>query len=339
MQESKNIINNFFWRLAERFGAQIVTFIVSLVLARLLDPEVYGVLALVMVFTSILQVFVDSGLGTALVQKKDADDLDFSSVFFFNTVVCVILYLLVFLAAPYIAQFYKMSELTSVVRVLGLILIISGIKNIQQSYVSRYLMFKRFFFATLGGTIGAAIVGIWMAQNGFGVWALATQYLFNASVDTLILWITVRWRPKWMFSFERLKGLLSFGWKLLGVSLLSTVYNDIRSLIIGKLYTANDLAYYNKAQQFPQLIATNVDTSIDSVLLPTMSQKQDDRATIKQMARLSIKMGTYVIMPIMVGLAVCCEPLIRIILTEKWLPCVPYLRIFCFTFADHRISG
>lgn len=254
--KSRTVTSNFLWRFFERCGAQGVTFVVSVVLARLLDPSLYGVIALVTVFTSIMQVFVDSGMGNALIQKKDADDLDFSSVFWFNLAMCSALYLLMFLAAPFIASFYKMPELTPVVRVLSLILIISGIKNVQQAYVSRHMLFKRFFFSTLGGTIGAAIVGITLAYYGFGVWALVAQMLFNAAVDTTILWITVKWRPRREFSIERLKGLFSFGWKLLVSSLIDTVYRDLTQLIIGKKYSSSDLAQYNQGNKFPQLIVT-----------------------------------------------------------------------------------
>lgn len=333
MSTSKKVVNSFIWRLAERFGAQIVTFVVSVILARILDPEVYGLIALVTVFTSILQVFIDSGLGTALVQKKNADDLDFSSVFFFNILMCVCLYLLMFFGAPGIANFYKMPDLVPVIRVLSLILIISGIKNIQQAYVSRHLLFKRFFFSTLGGTIGAAIIGIYLAYEGYGVWALVAQYLFNSIVDTAILWITVKWRPKFMFSLDRLKKLLSFGWKLLGVSLLSTTYNDIRSLIIGKLYAPNDLAFYNRGQHFPQLISLNTDIAIDSVMLPVLSQRQDNLSDIKKLTIMSVRLGTYIIMPVMAWLAICSDSIISLLLTDKWLPCTPYLRIFCIVFA------
>ncbi len=333
MQTNKSVFSNFIWRFAERCGAQGVTFIVSIVLARLLDPSVYGTVALVTVFTTIMQVFVDSGMGSALIQKKDADDLDFSSVFYFNIMMCSVLYLIMFVAAPFIAAFYKTSELTSVVRVLSLILIISGVKNVQQAYVSKNMLFKKFFFSTLGGTIGAAIVGITMAYLGFGVWALVAQMLFNTAVDTTILWITVKWRPKKMFSLERLKGLFSYGWKLLVSSLIDTVYRDLSQLIIGKKYSKSDLAQYNQGSKFPALIVSNINTSIDSVLLPTMSKEQDNPEIVKSMTRRSIKISTYIIMPFMVGLAVCAEPLVSLILTDKWLPCVPFLRIFCFSYA------
>ena len=337
-RENSGVMSNFIWRLAERFGAQGVAFVVSIVLARLLAPEAYGTIALVTVFTQILNVFIDSGFGNALIQKKDADDLDFSTVFYFNIAICVLLYLGMFLAAPMIAKFHNDASLISVVRVLSLTLVISGVKNVQQAYVSRTMQFKRFFFATLGGTIGAAVIGIAMAYFGFGVWALVAQQIFNATVDTLILWITVKWRPKWMFSWQRLKGLFSFGWKLLASSLLDTVYSDLRQLIIGKMYTKTDLAQYNRGKQLPDLLVNNIDTSINSVLLPAMSQVQDNPERVKNMTRRAMKTSTYVIAPVMMGLAFTAESVIHLILTEKWLPCVPFLRIFCITYMFYPVN-
>lgn len=328
----KKTITSFFWRFAERCGAQGVQFIVSIVLARLLAPEAYGTISLVTVFTAILQVFVDSGLGTALIQKMDADDLDFSSVFYFNIGVCLFLYCGIFVAAPYIALFYEDPALTTIVRALSLTIVVSGVRGIQQAYVSRHLIFKRFFFATIGGTFVSAVIGVAMAYMGYGVWALVGQQLSNATVGTIILWITVKWRPKLMFSWKRLKGLLSFGWKLLASSLLETVYNNLRNLIIGKLYSSADLAYYNQGDKFPKVIITNINSSIDSVLLPTMSGVQDDQARVRGMTRRAIKTSIYIMAPLMMGLAFCAEPIVRLVLTEKWLPCVPYLQIFCFTY-------
>lgn len=206
----QGVISNFIWRFAERCGAQGVKLIVELVLARILLPEDYGLIALVTVLIQILNMFVDSGLGNALIQKKDADDLDFSTVFYFNLVWCAILYGLLFLTAPIFASFYGQVELVPVLRVLGLQVIISGIKNVQQAYVSRTMQFKRFFYATLAGTLGAAVIGIIMAYSGFGVWALVCQQLFNVMVDTTVLWITVKWRPKKLFSFDRLKVLFNY---------------------------------------------------------------------------------------------------------------------------------
>lgn len=337
MLEKNTVISNFIWRFAERCGAQVVTFVVSIVLARLLTPEDYGTIALVTVFTTIMQVFVDSGLGTALIQKKDADDLDFSSVFYFNFVVCIILYFVMFFTAPFIAAFYKMPELTPVVRVISLTIVISGVKGVQQSYVSRKMLFKRFFYATLGGTVFSAFLGITMAYAGFGVWAIVAQQLSNTAIDTLILWITVKWRPKRMFSWNRLKGLLGFGWKMLCSALLDTVYNNLRSLLIGKVYSSTDLAYYNEGDKFPNLIVTNINTSIDSVLLPAMSKEQDDKDRVKSMTRRSIMLSCYIMAPLMIGLACCAGNVVTIVLTEKWLPCVFYLQIFCITYMFYPI--
>lgn len=335
--ENNKVIKNFFWRFAERCGAQLVTFIVSIVLARILTPEDYGQIALITVFTTIMQVFVDSGLGTALIQKKDADALDFSSVFYFNFGMCLILYAVMFVAAPYIAGFYNDLSLIAIIRVISLTIIISGIKGIQQSYVSRNMMFKRFFYSTLGGTIFSAFLGIGMAYSGFGVWSIVVQQLSNTAIDTLILWLTVKWRPKKMFSWKRLKQLLSFGWKMLLSAVLDTVYNNIRSLIIGKMYSSADLAYYNQGDKFPSVIVSNINTSIDSVLLPTMASAQDNCIRVKTMTRRAIKTSTYIMAPLMMGLAFCAEPIVRLVLTDKWLPCVPFLRIFCITYMFYPI--
>lgn len=335
--DKKNVLENFVWRFAERCGAQLVTFLVSIVLARILSPEDYGQIALITVFTTIMQVFVDSGLGTALIQKKDADDLDFSSVFYFNFVFCLVLYAAMFVAAPFIAGFYNDGSLIPIIRVISLTIVISGVKGIQQSYVSRNMLFKNFFYSTLGGTIFSAFLGIALAYAGFGVWAIVAQQLSNTTIDTLILWLTVKWRPKKIFSWKRLKGLLSFGWKMLASSLLDTLYNNVRSLIIGKMYSSSDLAFYDQGKKFPNVIVTNINTSIDSVLLPTMASAQDDSVRVKSMTRRAIKTSTYIMAPLMMGLAFCAEPIVRLALTDKWLPCVPFLRIFCITYMFYPI--
>lgn len=335
--KSEKVLNSFFWRFLERFGAYLVSFVVSVILARLLDPEAYGTIALVTVFITILQVFVDTGLGRALIQKKDADELDFSSVFYFNMAMCVGLYCIMFVTAPYMAQFYNNEELVGVIRVLSITLVISGLKNVQQAYVSREMLFKKFFYATLTGTIISAFVGVFMAYQGAGVWALVGQSLTNTLIDTLMLWVTVKWRPKKKFSMQRLKGLLAYGWKLLIASLVGTLSDNLRQLLIGKLYTSLDLAYYNKGEQIPGIVNGNVNAAIDSVIFPAMSEAQDDKESVKNMTRRAIMTSTYIMAPLFIGIACCAEPLIRLLLTEKWLPCVPYLRIFCITYLFYPI--
>ncbi|MBP3819637.1 MAG: lipopolysaccharide biosynthesis protein [Butyrivibrio sp.] len=321
---------NFFWRFAERIFAQLISFIVALILARILSPNDYGTVALIMIFTNIMQVLVDSGLANALVQKIDADDVDFSSVFFFNIVWGLILYFLLYTLAPFIAAFYVKPELVSLIRVLGLTVVVSGVKNVQQAYVSRTLQFKKFFSATLTGTLISAVVGIVLALKGFGAWAIVGQYLGNICIDTLTLWITVRWRPKKEFSFERLKTLLSYGWKLLASGLLDTFYQNTWQLVIGKVYSPLDLAYYNQGNKFPNIIVSNVNSSIDSVLLPVMSKEQNNIESVKLMTRRAIKTSVYIMSPLMFGLIATSEIVVRLILTEKWISCVPFLCVFCF---------
>ena len=327
------VLSGLFWKFGERIAAQLVTFVVSIVLARLLTPADYGVIAIVNIFITIANVFVDSGFGNSLIQKKAADKLDFSSVFYFNIASSIVLYAILYLVAPIIAQFYNMPVLTSVLRVLGLRLIVAGINSVQHAYVSKHMMFRRFFWSTLFGTLLSSIVGIAMAYNGYGVWALVGQYMTNTTVDTVVLWFTVKWRPIRGFSLERLKSLFSFGWKLLVSSLINTIYSKIRQLCIGKVYTSEDLAYYNRGEHFASFVVTNINTSIGAVLFPMMSTQQEKTDIVKSMTRRSIKTASYIMFPLMMGLAVIAEPFIITLLTDKWIESVPYLRIGCFIYA------
>ncbi len=338
MKEKKSsVLMSFIWRFAERCGSQGVSFVISIILARLLAPEVYGRIALVTAFIAILNVFIESGMGTALVQKKEADDLDFSTLFYFNIAMCGALYTLLYLCAPIVSAFYEDLQLTSVIRVLGFTLIIYGIKAIQVAYVSRHMIFKKFFYSTIVATIVSAVIGIMMAYMGYGIWSLVAQQLSCELVSTIILWIAVPWRPKLIFSFERLRDMFSYGWKLLVSSLIESVYNEIRQLLIGKIYTSADLAYYNKGRQFPHLIVNNVNTTIKSVLLPTMAREQDNVGRVKAMTRRSICFSTYFMAPLMIGLVVCAEPLVRFLLTDAWIDSVFFLRVFAISFMLYPI--
>ncbi len=327
------VISGLTWKFGERIAAQLVTFVVSIVLARLLDPEHYGAIAIINIFIALANVFVVSGFGNSLIQKKDSDDTDFSSVFYFNIIMSIVMYAVVFFAAPFIADFYKMPILKPTIRVMGVRLIVAGVNSVQHAYVSKHMMFKRFFWSTLGGTLLSALVGIVMAYKGFGVWALVAQYMTNTITDTLVLWFTVKWRPKLLFSLKRLKRLFSYGWKILCSALLDTGYAELRSLVIGKMYTAKDLAFYTKGNSFPRLIVTNVNSSIQSVLFPAMAQEQDKKIRLKNMVRRSIRTSSYIMLPLMTGMALVAEPFVKLLLTEKWLPCVPFLQIACFNFA------
>lgn len=328
----RDVFINFIWKLAERSGSQVISFVVTIILARLLMPSDYGTVALVMVFLTILQVFADSGFGVALIQKKDADDVDFSSVFYINVAIGCLLYAIMWGMAPLIASFYQMPDLVALVRVMSLVLLINSLRNVQQAYVSKHMIFKRFFYATLGASIVSAVVGISMAYLGFGVWALVAQQLANNAIGTAILWFTVHWRPKLICSLERLKGLFSFGWKMLSSALLDTGYQQLWQLIIGKLYSPADLAFFNQGQKFPNLIVTNINASIDSILLPTMASEQDHRERVRDMTRRAIKTSIFIMAPMMMVLAFSSTNVVTLVLTEKWLPCVPFLCIFCINY-------
>ena len=332
------VANGIIWRFLERFSAQIVTFVVSIVLARILSPTEFGQVAIIIVILNLLNVFIDGGFGNTLIQKKDADELDFSSVFFFNFVMCIFIYLALFFLAPAISLFYKDSGLTILIRVLGIQIIFSGLKNIQQAYVAKHFLFKRFFWSTFIGTLISAVIGLLLAYDGYGVWAIIWQHLSNIIIDTLILWFTVKWKPKLMFSFKRLKKMFSFGYKLLISSVINTLYANFRQLIIGRIYSSEELAYYNRGKQIPSLIITNINTSIDSVLFPAMAEKQDDMKNVREIISKSIRISTLVLLPILFGIAAIATQLIHLLLTDKWNDAVPYLQVFCMIFATYPLQ-
>lgn len=335
MKKNDNgLLSNLSWKFAERISAQVITLVVSIVLARVLDPSHYGIIAIVLIFITLANVLVSDGFGSALIQKKDPDNLDYSSVLIFNIVFSFFLYALLFLVAPLITSFFGEGYelLTPVLRVLGLRIIVSGINSVQQAYIAKKMIFKKFFIATLFGTIISGIVGIWMAYNGYGVWSLVFQYLINTTVDTLVLGLVLRWWPGFRFSIQRLKLLLKYGWKILGASLLITGFQELRAIIIGKVYSSDDLAFYDKGRQFPNLVVTNINSSIGAVLFPKMSNEQNDIAKIKATTRNSIRFSSFFMSPMMFGLAAVATPFVTVVLTEKWLPCVPLLQLFCIIY-------
>lgn len=331
----KKTISGALWKFGERASAQIVNFIVSIILARLLLPEDYGIIALVSVFITICDKLVVSGFATSLIQKKDADNLDFSTVFFFSVVMSLVLYALLFFSAPLIADFYSAYDramLIAVIRVMGIQVIVTAVNSVQQAFVSRTMQFRKTLYSTSIAAVLSAAVGIWMAYAGYGVWALVAQYCVNVVTVMIVLWIVVRWRPAFAFSMQRFRSLFAYGWKIFAASMIKVLYNDLRSLVIGKFYTASDLAYYNKGQSFPQLVESNVSGTIESVLFPAISKRQTSKEDMLAILRRAIKTSTYLLMPILAGLAAVAEPLTVILLTEKWLPSVPYMQIICFTF-------
>ncbi len=335
-QESGNnskwkIISGLFWRFGERFAAQGVSFVVSLVLARLLLPEYYGIVSIVKVFLLMFKAVVQDGFGYALIQKKDADELDFSTVFYVQMALGFGLYTLVFLGAPWIAAWYDEPLLTAVFRVMALSLPIGAINCVQQSFVSRNMQFRRFFFSTIIGTVLSAGIGLGMAYGGFGVWALVAQDLFNLICDTLILWFTVKWRPCLQFSFSRLKQLLSYSWKLLVSTLIDNLYNSLYPMLIGKLFGTIQQGYYDRGDIIPNVISANVTTAFKSVLLSAYAKEQEDTEKLKAMLRRSIRLAAFIFFPLMAGLIAAAKPLTLLLLGENWVASVVFLQ-FCSLF-------
>lgn len=335
------LLSNFSWKFAERMSAQLITLVVSIILARKLGPTEYGIIAIVNIFIAIANVFVSDGLGSALIQRKEIDALDYSSVLIINVAFSILLYLALFIAAPYLSAFYGEGYeiLTPVLRVLGLRLIPASISSVQHAYISRNMLFRKFFISTLLGTIVSGIAGIAMAYTGFGVWALVAQYLINATVGMLVLCFTLEKFVICRFSLLRVKKLIAYGTQLLSVRLLIVGFEEMRSLIIGKLYSASDLAYYSKGMQFPNLLVTNINVSISAVLFPKLSSQQSDKKAVKETTRKSIAYSSFFLCPALLGLAAVAESFVTVVLTEKWLLAVPMMKMFCVYYLFQPIHS
>lgn len=325
--EKNSILSNFLWKLAERMSSQGVSFVVSVVLARLLLPSEFGIVAMIQVFIIIANVFVVSGFSSALIQKKDADDYDFSTILYCSLLLSIILYIIIFCLSPSIASFFNEPILKFVTRVYGISLIISAYNSVQQAWVSRHMKFKLFFYSTLSGNIVSGIIGVIMAYMGYGVWALVFQVLISQIINTVVLAKIIDWHPILFFSKKRAIPLVRYGWKILGSDLISSVYFHLRQLLIGKYYTASDLAYYNRGAHIPEIVSSNIDRSLVQVLFPAMSNYSDNSEKIKELTRKSMKTTSYVMFYIMTLLIILAEPLVRIIYTEKWIACVPFFQL------------
>lgn len=335
----KKVVGGLFWSFSERICAQLVSLIVGIILARILSPEDYGVISIVMVFITICDVFVTSGFGAAIVQKKDVDKSDYNTAFYMSFVMSVLLYVVLFFVAPYISLFYKKEILTNIIRVLGIRLIITSLNTIQQAHLQREMKFRKFFIATIFGTVISCGVGIAMAYCGLGVWALVAQYMINSFVDTLVLCIVGGWNPGLKVSLKKAKEIYSFGWKVLCTNLVYTSESSIRSLIVGKKFGSEDLAYYDQGRKYPALLVENVNTTIQKVMLPTFSRMQDDKTELKRVLRRSIRVSTYVLAPLLVGFATIAQTFVPVILTEKWMFAIPFIWIFCASYLTRPIES
>lgn len=325
-------VKGVMWSAVERFSVQGVHFILTIVIARLVLPSDYGLIAMLSIFLAIAQVFVDSGFSNALIQKKDRTETDFSTVFYFNILISIIIYFLLYISAPYIATFYREPELSPVTRWIGLNIIISGFSIVQRAKLIINVDFKRQAKASLTAVLISGIIGILLAYKGWGVWALVIQSLLNNLLNTVLLGIFTKWVPKWIFSRKSFNTLFSFGSKLLLSGLLHTIYINLYSLVIGRRYTSMDVGFYNRACQFANLPSINIVGVINRVIFPIQCEMQDDNERLKTSFIKYLRMSCFIIFPLMIVLAVLSKPLILLLLTDKWLPAAELLSILCFAY-------
>lgn len=336
---NNKIGKGLFWKLLERFSVQGTQFVLQIILARILDPAHYGVLSMMVIFTSLANVFIQTGFNTALIQNKDVTEEDYSSVFWVTLAVAVTLYGTIFAAAPLIADFYEMPEIVAPMRVLALMLLPGALNSIQLAKVSREMDFRKVFLSNIGGIVLSGVVGIVIALLGGGLWALVAQTMLNIFVACIIMFFTVDLKLRFVINWNRIGVLFRFGWKLLVSSLINTLYQDLQSLVIGKKYTEDTLGYYNRGKQFPQFVINAIDGAVQSVIMPAMASKQEHTTQVKTLMRNSVTISAYIIFPMMAGLAGVAAPLVQLILTDKWLPCVPYMQIYCFSLAFYPVHS
>lgn len=332
-------ISGVIWKAMESGGNQAVKFVISVVLARMLAPENYTTLALLLIFVNIADVFVKKGFATALIQRKDADNVDFSSVLWASFAIAALFYAVLFFAAPFIAGFYEEPQFSLALRIVSVILFSGAFNSVQSAIITRKLEFRKLCMATLATTLVSGAIGIYMAYAGYGVWALVAQQMIGSFSTVFMLWALDRWTPAFVFSLERVKSLFGFGWKLLASSLLDMGYRSLSQLVVGKRYIGDSLAFYNRGQQYPTLIADNLTSVSLSVLFPAYSAHQDDNLRVREMVRKTNRSTALMIFPMMAGLAAVATPFIRVLLTDKWLPTVPFLQLMCIVYALYPVEA
>lgn len=331
--KKETVIRSFLFKAAESFGNQGIAFVVNIVLARLIDPSDYGVLTLLAVFIAISRVFVSSGLNTALIQKPQIDRADYDAAFCFSMSLSLLMYSLLWIFAPHIAAYYRNESLSPVLRVLALVLLPGAYSTVQQAMVARERRFGELMRSSLAATLLSGILGIFLAYRGCAYWALVAQQLAGQIIQAVLLALQLRWLPRLRLQWQRLRALLFFGWKLLLSGIADVVYENLRALVIGKQYTEADLGYYNRGRQFPELIMSGINSAVQSVMLPVLAEHQDSQQQFTEYMRKSVLLSSYIVFPMMMGLGLAARPLISLLLTDKWLACVPFLQLACADFA------
>lgn len=331
-------VRGTFWTLLEKFSLQFVGFLVSMVLSRLLTPGDYGTVALLTVFMSVVGSLTDFGFGSALVQKKDATELDFNSVFYISLFLSSIAYLVLFLAGPFIADFYSKPELCPILRITALSFVFGAINSVQGAELTRKMLFHLSFRISLISTIPSVIVGIVLAFKGYGPWALVWQGFTNGVVGIFARWILIAWRPRMMFSFKSLKGLFSFGWKISVNSILDSWSDDVYQFVVGKFYSATDLAYLNKGKSMPKMLMDTLNGTLCRVTFPALASFQDDRERVQGAFRRIVQVSCFFVFPVMMGFAACCHNLLILLFGHQWDAAVPYAQCACVQIAQWPLA-
>lgn len=331
--------NGLLWSSVERFSNQGIQFLFSIVLARLLTPEDYGIVAMVVIFFAIAQTFVDSGFSSAIVRKKDRTESDLSTCFYFNIFVGLGFYILLFLCSPFIADFYNQPILSPIVKISGLTVLINSLCIVQQAQFTIRIDFKTQAKVTLTSTVISGILGILLAYLGYGVWALVWQGVTGAFVRMILFWILSKWRPRESFSKDSFHYLFGYGSKLLASGLLDTTYNNIYPIVIGKFYSPAQLGNFTRAQGWASLPSSNITGVLQRVTFPVLTEMQDDDERLATNYRKLLRMSAFVVFPLMMLMAAIASPLIRVVITAKWDACVPYLQIICFAMMWYPIHA
>ncbi|MEG1607322.1 MAG: lipopolysaccharide biosynthesis protein [Mucinivorans sp.] len=332
MSLKQQTTNSVFWSSIERFSVQGIQYVLSILIARQLLPSDYGMIAMIGIFMTIAQTFVDSGFGNALIQKNNRTEIDYSTVFYFNIVVALVVYALLYFCSPLIASFFEEPKLDMVTKAIGLTLIINSFGIVQQTKLTIALDFKRQAIASLIAVILSGAIGVWMAYNDYGVWTLVWQALLNNVIRVIILWSLMIWRPIAAFSTDSFRGLFAFGSKLLASQLLHTIYTNLYTLVIGKQFAATELGFFNRASTLAQFPSSNFTNVIVRAIYPIQCKIQDDTEQLNRTFLVYLRMACYIIFPIMIALCMMAHPLIELLLTEKWLPAVPFFQILCIAY-------
>lgn len=327
------------WSTIDKGCVKFISFAIGIIIARILTPADYGVVGMIMVFIVIANLIIDSGISQALVQRKDRSEADSSTAFFFNIIVAIGCYLLLFLLAPFIARFYEMPILIPILRVLGINVIILAFATVQRANLQKELNFKKIAIVNISAVIVSGAVGIYMAYSGFGVWAIVFQQIASTVSSTLVYWVVGKWRPRMIFSRQSLHNLWKFGSKLLAAGLVATILREIYTVTIGKFYHASELGYYSRAVQTTDMVALTTNEMINAVTFPILSSLQDDKDKMIAVYSRMLGMTAFFIFPIMTLLAVVAEPLVKVLLTDKWLPVVPLMQWLCFARMFTPISS